>query len=73
MAGQPRVDWGVGAPADPHVAYWADREDEPIALTPFDCCGRYVCRCGDSGQDRADLFALAQRVEVWVTRYGGSD
>ncbi len=70
MAVQPRAEWRPVAPTDPHVTYWADREDVPIALIRFGCCGRYVCRCGEERADWADLFALAERMEVWVTRDG---
>ena len=35
------------------VAYWAADVDAPIRLARFDCCGRYVCRCGEDDEEGA--------------------
>ena len=56
MAVQQPVERGPVAPADPDLGYWSDDVDEPIRLARFECCGRYVCRCGEDDE------------EVWVTR-----
>ncbi len=40
----------IGRPAPP-VTYWADDGDEPIRLARFPCCGRYVCRCDEDGEE----------------------
>ena len=68
MAVEPCAERRLRAPADPHVAYWVGSEDAPIALARLARCGRYACRCGEGGEDRADLDALAERTEGWVLR-----
>ena len=44
---QPATGLHAATPSDPAPAYWADDVTPPIALARFECCGRYVCRCGE--------------------------
>jgi hypothetical protein len=57
MAVQPSLERGPLSPiGETAPTSWAEDVDAPIRLAPFDCCGRYVCRCGEDDE------------EVWVTR-----